>query len=78
MADQRHFNKLKYFITIVDNAVWVYVSNLLPKMLVTNGSMSRNADFYIPKSRRETFRSSFISATPKLWNNSLHEQHTIE
>jgi hypothetical protein len=39
-------------------------------------------NFYIPKSRTETFRSSFIwkfiSATTKLWNNSLPEQCTVE
>ena len=79
LADRRNLNKLKYFIKIVNNDVPVYVRNLLPKMIGTNRPMSRNADnFYLPKSRTETFRSSFIPATTKLWNNSLPEQRTIE
>jgi hypothetical protein len=56
-----------------------YMLGICYQNVGTNRPMSRNADnVYLPKSRTETFRSSFIPATKTNWNNSLPEQRTFE
>ncbi len=63
--------KLKSFGKIVNNNAPQYLQSLVPPTVSTNRPQSRNADkFKVPKARTETFKSSFLLSTVRLWNTT--------
>ena len=70
LADRRKGVKLKNFYKIINNETPEFLRSLLPKRIRDVRPQSRNPDnYYNVKARTETFRSSFIPSSVKLWNS---------
>ena len=64
-------NIIKSFIKIVNKETPAYLQNLLPKQIGEVRPNSRQADnFFLYKTRTETFRKSFFPSSVKIWNNT--------
>ena len=72
LTDRREGVQLRNFLKIMNNEMLQYVVSLIPETFGTNRPQSRNPDnFYSMRARIETYRSSFIPLSVRLYN-SLH------
>ncbi|MCP3892815.1 MAG: hypothetical protein GY702_28655, partial [Desulfobulbaceae bacterium] len=56
-----------------------YLSSLLPQRIGDVRPTSRNKDnFFIMKTRTETYRSSFVPSSVRLWNSTNSNYRTLE
>ena len=71
LSERRELFKLKIIIKIINNDTPNYLKALLPQTAVEKRPNSRYPDNYcLVKARTETFRSSFIPSSIRLWNNA--------
>ena len=79
LSERREKIKLKHFIKIVNKECPSYLQNLLPRQICEVRPNSRHPDnFFLCKSRTETFRKSFIPAAVKLRNNTPAKERNID
>ena len=79
LSERRQCIKFKNLLKIVNNQTPLYLQTLLPANIGTIRPNSRNADnYYVVKTRTETFRSSFIPSSIKMWNSSNPNERSID
>ena len=79
LSHRRDLIKLKTFIRIANGESPNYLRELLPRTFGSLRDNSRNPDNYlVPKTRTETFRSSFFPSSIRIWNSKNPEERTIE
>ena len=79
LSERREKIKLKNLIKIVNKECPSYLQNLLPKQIHEVRPNSRQPDnFFLLKTRTETFRKSFIPSAVKLWNNTPATERNID
>ena len=77
LSERRQYLKLKNFVKIVNNETPDYLKSLLPQRIGDVRDNSRHPDnYYLIKTRTETFRSSFLPSSINLWNNATWEQRS--
>ena len=61
---------MKNFLKIMNNEMPQYLQSLIPETIGTKRPQSRNPDnFYSMRARIETYRSSFIPSSVRLYNS---------
>ena len=70
LSDRREGVKLKNFFIIKNNKTPQYLQTLVPEKIGTKRAQSRNPhNFYIMQARIETYRSSFILSSVRLYKS---------
>ena len=79
LSKRRELFKLKHFIKIVNNEAPEYLKSLLPMSHGMVRPNSRNPDnYFIFKSRTETFKSSFMPSSIVLSNETTSEHRNVD